>query len=140
MSEEFMLEILTPGRELLSAKVTEVVLPAFDGERGILSGHADLIGLLGTGPVKIVRDGDDYWFLVSSGVYQVKDGNVTLFAELAEDAAEIDALAAKERLSEIEAAFNDHSRFTPADYPAHKLAHDRNQARLEVHRRTNVVQ
>jgi ATP synthase F1 epsilon subunit len=139
MSKEFSLEILTPGRELLTCQVTEVVLPAFDGERGILANHEDFIGLLGTGPVKIVRGGDDYWFMVSSGVYQVKGGGVTLFAELAETAAEVEPEAAEDKVKELERIFANTAEFDPEQYPVQKLAYDRNAARLEIHRRTERV-
>ncbi|MCB0325380.1 MAG: ATP synthase F1 subunit epsilon [Bdellovibrionales bacterium] len=139
MSKEFSLEILTPGRELLRAQVSEIVLPAFDGEVGILADHEDFIGLLGTGPVKIVRGGDDYWFMVSSGVYEVKRGKVTLYAELAETADEVDAQQAAAKVAELEQLFNDPARFDPESYPEQRLAFERNAARVEIHRRTASV-
>ena len=139
MSKEFSLEILTPGRELLTTQVSEVVLPAYDGERGILANHEDFIGLLGTGAVKIVQDGDDYWFMVSSGVYEVKGGAVTLYAELAETADEVDPEAAEKQVKELEQVFSKTSEFDPEKYPMQKLAFDRSRARLEVHHRTSKV-
>lgn len=139
MSKDFSLEILTPARELLRTTVSEVVLPAFDGERGILAQHEDFIGILGTGPVKIVREGDDYWFMVSEGVYEVRDGTVTLYAELAESAEEVDVDAASTRVKELEEIFAKVDTFDIEAYPAQKLAYDRSQARLEIHRRTSNV-
>jgi len=139
MSKEFSLEILTPARELLATSVTEVVLPAYDGERGILASHEDFIGILGTGAVKIVREGDDYWFMVSFGVYEVREGAVTLFAEFAETADEVDVDADSEQIKELEAIFTKIAEFDPEKYPAQKLSYDRSQARLEIHRRTQKV-
>ncbi len=139
MSKDFSLEILTPARELLRTTVSEVVLPAFDGERGILAQHEDFIGILGTGAVKIVRDGDDYWFMVSEGVYEVRDGSVTLYAELAETAEEVDVEASSIRVRELEEIFTKVEKFDLDKYPAQKLAYDRSQARLEIHRRTANV-
>ena len=139
MSKEFSLEILTPGRELVHAQITEVVLPAEDGEVGILAEHEDFIGLLGTGPVKIVRGGDDYWFMVSSGIFEVIDGKVTLFAEVAENASEVDVAAAKQKIAELDAVFDDPQKFSPEEYPSQKLVYDRNMARVEIYRRTQSV-
>ena len=139
MSKEFSLEILTPGRELVHAQITEVVLPADDGEVGILAEHEDFIGLLGTGPVKIVRGGDDYWFMVSSGIFEVIDGKVTLFAEVAENASEVDVAAAKQKIAELDAVFDDPQKFSPEEYPSQKLVYDRNMARVEIYRRTQSV-
>jgi len=139
MSSEYLLEILTPAKEVFSAEVSEVVLPAYDGERGILADHEDLVGLLGTGPVKIVKGGDDYWFMVSSGVFEVKGGSVVVYAELAEIAGEFDSGSAQEGISAFEKVFGSPETYDPETYPAAKLEYDRNRARLEIHRRTDLV-
>ena len=139
MSKNFRLEILTPGRELLKAEVSEVVLPAQDGECGILAEHEDFVGLVGTGPLKIVKGGNDYWFMVSRGVFEVRSGEVTVFASLAEKADEVKVDEAKSKVTELEKLFADHQKFDPDSYPAQKIAYDQNRARLEIHRRTDLV-
>ncbi len=139
MNQEFTLEVLTPAKPLLKAQVSEVVLPAYDGEVGVLAEHEDFIGLLGTGALKLVRGGDDYWFMVSSGLYEVSAGKLTVFAEIAEDAKEIDAGAASKRIQELEAQLNDPQKFNPEHFNSQKLEHEQNAARVEVHRRTNVM-
>lgn len=130
MSKNFEFEILTPGRKLLSTSVSEVVFHAFDGERGVLANHENFIGRLGTGALKIVRDKDDYWYLVSSGVYQVREGVLTLFAMHAEAADEINLSAAKARIEAFDNKTTDEAKI--ADYK-------RDLARLEVHKRTELV-
>lgn len=135
----FSFEILTPSRKVYGADVTEVLLPAHDGEAGILPDHGDFVGVLGTGALKIVENGDDYWYMVSSGIYEVKDGAVTVFADIAESAREVDVDASSAQVKELEKKFSDTAQFSPDEYPAQKLAYDRAKARLEVHRRTDLV-
>jgi len=139
MAKEFQIEILTPGREVLKASVTEVVIPAYDGERGVLANHDDFIGIIGTGTVKIVRDKNDFWFMVSSGVYEVKDGTLTLFAETAETASEVDQDKASTNIKAFEEKFSNFSDYDPKAYETEKPSYDRDLARLEVHKRTELV-
>lgn len=139
MASEFQVEILTPGREVLKAQVTEVVLPAYDGDRGILANHANFIGLLGTGAVKIVHEKDDYWFMVSSGIYEVKNGALTLFAEIAETAEEVDHEAASLDVKKFEDTFSDFANYDPVLYESERPSYERDLARVEVYNRTEVV-
>lgn len=139
MASEFQLEILSPVRKIFTGSVSEVVLPSYDGEVGILPGHEDFIGILGTGPLKIVRGGDDYWFMISSGIYQVKDGQVKILAELGEDAKNVNLESAQQRLKELDAQIASHATFQPDDYPKWKLEHDRAKARVDIYHRTEVV-
>lgn len=129
--EEFALEIRTPARELLEWQVSEVVLPAIDGEVGVLAHHEDFIGEMGTGTLKVVRDGNDYWLMVSSGVFEVRNGKLSVLAEIAESDKEIDAELAGSSLRALEAQEN-------LDVVA-KRQMDRAKARLEVYRRTHLV-
>ena len=130
MSDNFEFEILTPGRKLLSTNVSEVVFHAFDGERGVLAKHENFIGRLGTGALKIVKEKDDYWYMVSSGVYQVREGVLSLFAMHAESAEEIDAGGASARVEAFDAKNQD---------PVKLAEHERDLARLEVYKRTDLV-
>ena len=88
MSYQF--EILTPGKKLINVEVSEVIFHAYDGERGVLPNHENFIGRLGTGALKLVREKQDYWYMISGGVYEVKNGNLTLFAVQAESVDQID--------------------------------------------------
>ena len=138
MEKEFNLEILTPGKPLLKTTVSEVVLPAFDGEMGVLPGHEDFIGILGTGALKLVKDGDDYWFMVSSGVFEIKKGNLVLLAEFGEDGKNINDKLALIKVKELEPLISNKSLFSD-DFAHIKSELDRAKARLEVHRRTELV-
>lgn len=138
MAQDFLVEVFTPDRVLISDQVSEVVLPGFDGKCGVLPGHEDFIGLLGTGPLKIVKGGNDYWFMLSSGVFEVMGGKLTILADLGEEASEIKAEATKKRLSELESAITQKSQFA-TDFSSFNLEYQRTKARLEVSRRTELA-
>ena len=138
MSQDFEIEILTPAKKLYAATGSEVVLPAYDGEVGVLPGHADFIGKLGTGALKVVTKGDDFWFAVSGGVYQVSEGKLAVFAVLGEDARAVDIEAAKTRMAEIEKEIAQ-ANVDPEKLVTLQAELSQQKARLDVHRRTAVV-
>jgi F-type H+-transporting ATPase subunit epsilon len=137
-SNEFTLEVLSPAKQYTRATVSEVVLPAFDGEIGVLANHEDFIGLLGTGPLKYVSHGNDHWLLVSSGIFTIKDGELSIVAEVVEEASDIRVDETKRRLQELEPAVSSKSSYS-AEHQKLTTEYDRLKARLEVFRRTNVV-
>ena len=134
----FNLEILTPGKQIFNDSVQEVIIPAYDGETGILAGHENFVGLLGTGALKIVREGNDYWFVISSGVWEVRGGNVSVLAELAEGSDAFDVEAESSKLEELKSSFTKLDLSSPEGEKA-KANYDRAQARLDVHKRTSLV-
>jgi ATP synthase F1 epsilon subunit len=140
MDKSFDVQILTPAKSLFSGQATEVVLPSYDGEVGVLADHADFIGLLGTGALKIVSAGDDYWFMLSSGVYEVRAGQLRILAETGESPQPgQDTEALNQRLKELEARMGDQKTFDPEEYTALKKEQDQVRARLEIYRRTALV-
>lgn len=140
MSREFEVQILTPAATLFKGEATEVVLPSYDGEVGVLAGHSDFVGILGTGPLKLVTNGDDYWFVLSSGAYRVESGKLTILAEFGErpqKGVDIEELSA--RLRELDVQLADIKNFSAEEFPKIKEQADQLRARIEVHRRTEVV-
>lgn len=102
MSSEFKVEVLTPARELITTTASEVLLPTYRGEIGILPLHEDICGLLSTGTMKLVSNSKDFWFMVSGGAFRVDNGVLTVLAEYAKGAETIDAQAALNKLKEVE--------------------------------------
>jgi F-type H+-transporting ATPase subunit epsilon len=108
LPETIELIVVTPERQLLRETVVEVTIPGLDGELGVLPGHAPLITELGSGELsyKTKSGVQSAGMAVISGFAEVLPDRVTILAETAERAEEIDlaraerALArAKERLS-----------------------------------------
>jgi F-type H+-transporting ATPase subunit epsilon len=97
--DSIQLVVVTPVRQLLSESVTEVQLPGADGYLGILPGHAPLITELGIGELTYRTAGGQTGFLaVIRGFAEVLPDRVSVLAETAERAEEIDINRAKEAL------------------------------------------
>ena len=76
--------LITPGSTVYEGEADMVVLPAWDGEVGILRGHAPMMALLGEGEMRITRDGSQKTFFVSGGFMQVADDVVSVLSDTAE--------------------------------------------------------
>ena len=79
MSEEFKVEIVSPERSFLSKEdVTEVVVPAFEGEMGILKDHISIISFLKPGIVKLFTKSEEENFYVEDGILEFKNNNLSI--------------------------------------------------------------
>ncbi|HEX6966948.1 MAG TPA: F0F1 ATP synthase subunit epsilon [Gemmatimonadaceae bacterium] len=78
--------VISPERTLYDGEATSVVAPAFDGEVGILIGHAPMLTLLGRGTLRVDREGTEQRFTVAGGFLQVVDNQVRVVTEHAEQA------------------------------------------------------
>ena len=79
MSDQFKLEIVNPEKSfLLKDDVTEVIIPAYEGEMGILKDHISLISFLKPGLIKIFSKGAEDRFFVEDGIVEFKDNNLTI--------------------------------------------------------------
>jgi len=97
--DSIQLVVVTPVRQYLSESVTEVQLPGADGYLGVLPGHAPLITELGIGELTYRTAGGQTGLLaVIRGFAEVLPDRVSVLAETAERAEEIDITRAKEAL------------------------------------------
>ncbi len=99
MSEEYSLEIVNPEKSFLSKDdVTEVVVPAFEGEIGILKDHISIISFLKPGIVKVFsKSGEDSYY-VNDGIIEFKNNNLSILTSLILNLKDID----KVKISEIQ--------------------------------------
>ena len=104
LPEAIELTIVTPERQLLRASVVEVTLPGADGYLGILPGHAPLITELGVGELsyRAVGESAPVVLAVVRGFAEVLQERVSVLAETAERAEEIDLERAEEALKRAE--------------------------------------
>jgi F-type H+-transporting ATPase subunit epsilon len=79
--------VISPERTIFDGAADSVVAPAWDGELGILRGHAPLMAILGSGEIRVGRGGQVERFHVGGGFLQVIDDVVTVLSESAETAA-----------------------------------------------------
>ena len=79
MSEEFKIEIVNPEKSFLSKEdVTEVVVPAFEGEMGILKDHISIISFLKPGIITIYAKTGEEKFYVEDGIVEFKNNNLSV--------------------------------------------------------------
>ena len=79
MSEEFKVEIVNPERSfLLKEDVTEVVIPAFEGEMGILKDHISLISFLKPGIITVYSKPEENKYFVEDGIVEFKENNLSI--------------------------------------------------------------
>jgi F-type H+-transporting ATPase subunit epsilon len=99
MSEEYSVEIVNPEKSFLSKDdVTEVVVPAFEGEIGILKDHISIISFLKPGIIKIYSKSGEDSFYVNDGIIEFKNNNLSILTSLILNLQDIE----KEKISEIQ--------------------------------------
>ncbi len=110
MAKTIELEIVTPDRMVLSEEVEYVGAPGVEGEFGIMANHIAFLSALGIGNLYYKQDGKYFYVFVSGGFAEVSNNKMTVLAEVAEIASEIDVDRAakaqgkaKSRLSEAQA-------------------------------------
>jgi F-type H+-transporting ATPase subunit epsilon len=97
------LEIVTPERALVTEQVDEVELPGSEGYFGVLPGHTPLLSTLQVGELWYRIGQERHYLAIAFGFVEVRPDRVTVLAQIAERAQEIDvarAQAAKERAEE----------------------------------------
>ena len=79
MSEEFKIEIVNPEKSfLVKEDVSEVIVPAFEGEMGILKDHISIISFLKPGIIKILSKSGDENYYVEDGIVEFKNNNLSI--------------------------------------------------------------
>ena len=79
MSEEFKIEIVNPEKSfLVKEDVTEVVVPAFEGEMGILKDHISIISFLKPGIITVYTNSGEDKFFVEDGIVEFKNNNLSI--------------------------------------------------------------
>ena len=79
MSEEFKVKIVNPEKSFYSKEnIKEVVVPAFEGEMGILKDHVSIISFLKPGIIKIISETDEEKYYVEDGIIEFKNNNLSI--------------------------------------------------------------
>ncbi|HKY31533.1 MAG TPA: F0F1 ATP synthase subunit epsilon [Candidatus Polarisedimenticolia bacterium] len=97
------LTVVTPERKVVDRRVDEVVLPGVQGYLGVLPGHAPLLTSLTVGEITYRQGAESHFVAVAWGFVEVHDDQVSVLADVAERAEEIDldrARRARDRAAE----------------------------------------
>jgi F-type H+-transporting ATPase subunit epsilon/F-type H+-transporting ATPase subunit delta len=107
MSEEFKIEIVNPEKSFLSKEdVTEVVVPAFEGEMGILKDHISIISFLRPGIIKIFSKSGEKNYYVEDGIIEFKNNNLSVLTSSIFDIEDINTNKINELLKVAEENLN----------------------------------
>ena len=103
MSEEFKLEIVNPEKSFLSKEdVTEVLVPAYEGDMGILKDHISIISFLKPGILKVFsKSGEDKYY-VEDGIIEFKDNTLSILTSSIFSLDKIDRSYVSQSLSDTE--------------------------------------
>jgi len=103
MSEQFNLEIVSPEKSFLKKdNVTEVVVPAFEGEMGILKDHISIISFLKPGIIKISSGNEENSFYVDDGIVEFKDNTLSILTSNIFDIKNSDKSKIQDMIKEAE--------------------------------------
>ena len=116
MSEEFKVEIVNPEKSfLVKEDVSEVVVPAFEGEMGILKDHISIISFLKPGIIKVITGNEEHKFYIEDGILEFKDNTLSILTSNIFNIKEKDVefatilnnkyLSSEDRINKIEILF-----------------------------------
>ncbi len=130
MADTFDIEIVTPEKMVVRDVAEEAQIPAKNGYLGILPGHAPLITELSIGEITYRAAGTTTHISVAWGFAEVLPNKVTILAESAERAEDIDVARAQEARKRAEERLNDGQK--EIDYNRALNALKRAESRLQV--------
>ena len=117
MSEEFKVEIVNPEKSfLVKEDVSEVIVPAFEGEMGILKDHISIISFLKPGIIKILSKAGNENYYVEDGIVEFKNNNLSILTSSIFNLTDLDKSKQQDllELAEKEASkaeLNDQSKY-----------------------------
>ena len=136
LPKSLSLEVVTPDRGILKEQVDEVVLPGSEGSFGVLPGHAALLATLQVGEMWYRKGQEIHYLAIAFGFVEVLPDRVTVLAQIAEKAEDIDParaeaakVRAEERIATPQAAM---------DFERARIAMMKSLVRLQVASRTRI--
>tara|TARA_S200000501_G_scaffold65800_1_gene56968 strand:+ start:231 stop:623 length:393 start_codon:yes stop_codon:yes gene_type:complete len=107
MSEEFKVEIVNPERSfLVKDDILEVVLPAFEGDMGILKDHISIISFLKPGIIKIISKSGNENYYVEDGIIEFKNNNLSILTSTIFNLSDLDKSKQQDLLKQAEEEAN----------------------------------
>ena len=130
------LQIVSADRLLVSDKVDEVEIPAADGYLGILPGHTPLLALLQVGELWYRKGQEKTYLSIAFGFVEVQPDRVTILAQIAEKADEIDVARAEQAKKRAEERLSKSA--VEMDFERARIALLKSLIRLQVASRARI--
>ena len=108
MSEEYKLEIINPEQSfLVKEDVVEVVVPAFEGEMGILKDHISIISFLKPGILTVISKSSEDKYYLEDGIVEFKENNLSILTSFIVKTTEFEKDKLNDFIQEAEKEIND---------------------------------
>jgi F-type H+-transporting ATPase subunit epsilon len=133
-----MLEIVTPDRALVSEEVDEVQLPGSEGYFGVLPGHTPLLATLQVGELWYRIGQEKHFLMIAFGFVEVVPDRVTVLAQVAERAQDIDVNRAERAKQRAEERIVKGPTHSDVDFERARLAMMKSLVRLQVASRARI--
>ena len=128
-------KIVTPERIVYEDEIDQVTLPTADGEITVLPNHIPLISILVSGELDLRKGGEEIAMAVSGGMIEVRNNEMTILADTAERAEEIDLKRAEEARQRAEKLKEEKIRMDETEFAAVAAMLEKNLARIKVARK-----
>ena len=106
MSENFLVEIISPDKTILKSDSAEVTIPSYEGQMGILKDHISIISFLKPGIIKIYSKSQEENYYVEDGIMEFKNNNLSILTSSIFNIKDIDKNKIEKILKEAEAQSN----------------------------------
>ena len=106
MFNKFTVEIITPDKSILKSETSEVTIPSYEGQMGILKDHIPLITFLRPGVISIENQETKKYF-VEEGTVEFSNNNLLILTSTAKDLMELDQSSIGDLLNQAEKKFSD---------------------------------
>ncbi len=108
MSELFNIDIVNPEKSFLSKdNVSEVIVPGFEGEMGILKNHIPIISFLKPGIIRVISESQEEKFYVEDGIVEFKENSLSILTSSIFNLKDIDKNIVNNSISEAERELSD---------------------------------
>jgi F-type H+-transporting ATPase subunit epsilon len=135
----FRLEIVTPEARYLSDDVDSVVLPAAEGEMGVLPMHAPLVTTLLPGELRFTKAGKTTTLAVGEGLVEVTQTTTRVLTDLAVEEAHIDEAKVQEALDRAQQRLKDASKLNAEEVAAVEASIAKSIAQLRIKRKRHTL-
>lgn len=135
MDKTIKFKIVTPEKTVYEDEIDQVTLPTKEGEITVLPNHIPLISVLVSGELVAKKGGEEIAMAVSGGMVEVRKNEITILADTAERAEEIDITRAEEARQRAEKLKEERIQTDEAQYATAAAILEKNLARIKVARK-----
>ena len=108
MSDKFKVEIITPDKSILESEASEVTIPSYEGQMGILKDHIPLITFLRPGFI-IIQEKEEKKYYVEEGTVEFSNNILLILTSTAKDLNDLNESLIKDLIHQAENKFKDES-------------------------------